>query len=159
VDKQAILASIREAVGRELSILTRSAESAREGATHEDAKPENDKDTRAVEAGYLAGAQANRVLELGRLLRQLELFEPRTFSDRDPIAISALVEADVDGVRTRYFLAPAGGGAKPSIGGVEVQVITPESPVGRALVGRRAGDSSELVVGRARREIEIVAVE
>ena len=36
---------------RELDMLRQSVASAREGATHEQAKPENDKDTRAIEAG------------------------------------------------------------------------------------------------------------
>jgi len=35
-----------------------------EGATHEENKPENDKDTRALEQSYLARGQAQRVVEL-----------------------------------------------------------------------------------------------
>jgi hypothetical protein len=43
-----------------LAGLERAHADARAGATHEEAKPENDKDTRALEQSYLARGQAIR---------------------------------------------------------------------------------------------------
>src|SRR5271170_3871202 len=64
VDKRALVAELRADVARSIAVLTRAAGEARVAATHEEAKPENDKDTRAVEAAYLAGAQADRARDL-----------------------------------------------------------------------------------------------
>jgi transcription elongation GreA/GreB family factor len=41
---------------------------------------------------------------------------------------------------------------------MRVTVVTPSSPVGRALLGRRAGDDVEVLQRGARREGTIVAV-
>jgi hypothetical protein len=49
----------------DLETAERAQQAAREGATHEEAKPENDKDTRALEQSYVARGQAKRVEELG----------------------------------------------------------------------------------------------
>lgn len=127
-----------------------------EGATHPEAKAENDKDTRGLEQSYIARGQAQRVAELEAAIADLGRLALRSFGTRDPIATSALVTVDEDGVQRRYFLAPHGGGTVLS---GPVQVITSASPVGRALAGKRAGDVVELVAGGKTRELEIVAVE
>lgn len=158
VDKAELVSQIRVALERELAILKESARSAREGATHEDAKPENDKDTRALEAGYLAGAQAGRAAALQKTVAELEFFVLREFRESDPIAVSAFVEADVDGTTQRYFLASAGGGLKIGSGGVPILVVTPEAPLGEALIGKRKGDLFELRAGGRTREVEILSV-
>ena len=54
-----------------------------------------------------------------------------------------------------FFVVPWGGGSELEVAGTIVTVITPASPVGRALVGRRAGDDFELAVRGAMREWEI----
>ena len=158
IDKAALVSQIRVSLERELAILRESAKSAREGATHPDAKPENDKDTRALEAGYLAGAQAGRVSALQKTIAELEFFVLREFRKGDPIAVSALVEVDVDGATVSYFIASAGGGLKLNVDGAAVLVVTPEAPLGEALVSKRAGDVFELRAGGKLREYEILAV-
>ena len=47
------------AVAADLASLQRAHRATVEGATHEEAKPENDKDTRALEQSYLARGQSN----------------------------------------------------------------------------------------------------
>ena len=93
-EKQAIVDAIRAVLEQEIANLTAAALATREGATHEDAKPENDKDTRAVEAGYLAGAQAKRVRELELTAARLKFLELRNFGPKDGIALGALVEVE-----------------------------------------------------------------
>lgn len=158
VDKKAVLEKIRDALKREMATLEQSARSAREGATHEEAKPEDDKDTRALEASYLAGAQAGRLRALETMVRSLEFFELREFRPQDPIAPSALVEVeDEDGKKATYFVATVAGGTKVNAG-VDIQVITPESPLAQLLLGRKQGDSFERTVKGVTREFEITAV-
>lgn len=54
--KQDLIAALE----RTLELLERAHADAAEGATHEEAKPEDDKDTRALEQSYLARGQAQR---------------------------------------------------------------------------------------------------
>ncbi len=158
LDKRRLINELKDGLGREIDVLRAAAKDAREAATHEEAKPENDKDTRAIEAAYLAGAQADRVRELDRVVNALEFLALRELGDGDPIGLSALVELDLDGARSHYFLLPVGGGMRASAEGVEVQVVTPQSPMGQALIGKTTGDTVELRLKQARRVYEIVGV-
>ncbi len=158
IDKRALVQALRDEVAKAISVLTRAANDAREAATHEENKPENDKDTRAIEAGYLAGAQADRARELERVSASFASLDLRTLGDDAPISSGALIELDLEGVSTHYFLAPQGGGMRAALGGVEVQVITPVSPLGRELLGKRVGDVVELTVQKRKRSYEVVTV-
>lgn len=158
IDKRRILQELRAAVAREMDVIARAAHSARDAATHEENKPENDKDTRAVELAYLAGAQADRVRDLERVTNALEFMAVREFASGDPIALSALVEAELDGATLFYFLSPVAGGMKVNVDGIDVQVITPQSPFGQALVGKVQDDVVEFRAKQGLREYTIVAV-
>ncbi|HEY1691763.1 MAG TPA: GreA/GreB family elongation factor [Polyangiaceae bacterium] len=126
-----------------------------QGATHEEAKPENDKDTRALEQSYLARGQAQRVDELRLALAETESLFVRDFAD-SPAALGALVVVDEDGRGSWLFLAPAGGGAHLADG--KVQVVTPRSPLGQAVLGKRAGDEVEVTIAGRRRTLHVVDV-
>jgi hypothetical protein len=158
IDKRALIAVLREDIARAVAVISRAATESREAATHEEAKPENDKDTRAIEAAYLAGAQAERARELDRAAAALAALPLRRFGPGDPISASALIELEHDGVTQLYFLAPQGGGMRAVVDGVEVQILTPQSALGRELLGKTAGDVVELTGPRRARSYEIVAV-
>ena len=159
IDKRALVDDLRAQLTRDIAVLTQAALSTREAATHEDAKPENDKDTRAIEAGYLAGAQAERVRDLEKTNNVLGMLPLRVFSDSDPVALSALVEVECDDARTTYLLAPVGGGMRGRAGEHEIQVITPQSPMGQKLLGQSVGEAFELTVQRKLRQYEITGVQ
>jgi transcription elongation GreA/GreB family factor len=142
----------------EIADLTRAAQNTLAGATHEEAKPENDKDTRSVEAAYLAGAQAERVRDLERVLASLKALDVSPFSPGHPISSGALVELDFEGNRLHCLLAPQGGGLRATMDGCEIQVLTPQSPLGRVLLTRTEGDVVELELRGKKREYEIVQV-
>jgi transcription elongation GreA/GreB family factor len=156
--KQDLVRHLGAALARDLEVLRNAALASREAATHEEAKPENDKDTRAIEAAYLAGAQADRVRDLEATVNALGFLELRSFREGDPIALGALVELDRDGERSHYLLAPRGGGLETTFEGLRVQVVTPRSPIGQALVGKRVGETIELRRQGGVREYEIVGV-
>jgi transcription elongation GreA/GreB family factor len=124
-------------------------------ATHEEARAENDKDTRGLEQSYLARGQAQRVEDLAAELAAVEAMALRAFGDDDAIAAGAVVDATAGDTRHRYFIAPGGAGEVLDGG---VQVVTPRSPLGRALCGRRAGDDTEVQVPSGRRTLEITDV-
>ncbi len=156
--KRALLKQLEEQLRKEIGTYQRVALASHEAATHEEARPENDKDTRSVEAAYLAGAQAERTRELERLVNALTFLDLRAFGPRDPIAATALVEVEVDGKRAHYFLAPQGGGLRAEVEGRAIQVVTPEAPVGQALLGKTCGESFELRTGGKLREYVILTV-
>ena len=156
IDKEKLRERVIEALTVELRTMSKAAADAREAATHEESKPENDKDTRGLEASYLAGAQAARAEELKRNIAFLKTLTLEQFQDDAAVKATALIELD-DGEHARwYFLLPSGGGAKLTSEAGEVTVLTPESPLGRAVLGKRMGDAVEVVTRAGAREYEIL---
>lgn len=159
MDKARILSALTAHLRRELEDLQVAAAAARDGATHEDAKPENEYDTRALEQSYLAGAQAARVDNLAAAVALLEAFRLPELVEGDPCVVgTAVVVEDEEGEVRRYFLSEVGGGAKLEVEGVRWWVLTPISPLGKKLLGRRQGDVVEHVVRGAGVELEIVEI-
>ncbi len=147
--KEQLLVTLRA----DLAVLEKAQAAAREGATHEEAKPENDKDTRALEASYLARGQALRVRELQDGIRDVEATVLRDFKDA-PVALGALVVVEQDGESRSFFVASCGGGLVLD----GVNVVTPKSPLGRALLGAREGDDREVTLAGRARSLAIVSV-
>lgn len=127
-----------------------------DAATHEEAKPENDKDTRALEQSYLARGQANRALEARAAVALVQAIPTQGFGAEGRVSLGALVTVDEQGASTTYWIAPEGGGSR--LEGGAVQVVTPKSPLGRALLGKAAGDTSEVTLGGRVRVLEIMEV-
>jgi len=146
LDKSKLVAALVAQAEQHLETLLRSAASARENATHEEARPENEYDTRGLEASYLAGAQAARAEQIRAEISALRQLPIRAWKKGEAIGPGALFELeDDDGKRGLYFLA-LGRGTTLSISGKSVQVLTPASPLGRELLGKSAGDSVEIEV-------------
>ena len=139
----------------DLVVAERSQEATREGATHEENRPENDKDTRALEQSYLARGQARRVAELRTEVALVQGMPVRDLTDDDPIALGALVLVEENERERTLLVAPGGGGA--ALEG-DVLVVTPSSPLGRALLGKRAGDDVELPAAGRTRSLTVTGV-
>jgi transcription elongation GreA/GreB family factor len=159
IDKSELLQQLQAEIARQIVVLRQAVTAAREGATHEEAKPENAKDTRAIEASYLAGAQAARMRELEAVMNVLGFMDCRSFRPSDAIATSAVIQLDRDGKPSWYFIAAVGGGVVVRMHGREIQVVTPASPLGRALLGKTVGDVVEVEVQGSTREYEILVIE
>ena len=155
--RKALKAELLDTLQQTLVTLEAAHADARAGATHEEAKPENDKDTRALEQSYLARGQALRVIELRSGLLATAAMEVRAFRESEPITLGALVTLEEDEETQCLFLAPHGGGTLLSQG--KVRVITPQSPLGRALLGKRLGDDCELKLPERTRELSITGIE
>jgi transcription elongation GreA/GreB family factor len=153
--KRALLDELVALLGATLEAARAAHRSAIEGATHAEARPENDKDTRGLEQSYLARGQAQRIEELEAELAEVAAMELPAVAADAPARLGCVVEVLEGDRRRRYLVAPHGGGVE--LAG-EVQVVTPRSPVGQALLGKRAGDEVELRLRGAVRELEIVAI-
>ena len=138
--------------------MTKAALATHAEATDDENKAEDKYDTRGLEASYLAHGQSKAAEEAALALAQFRALAPRDFSAADPIGLGALVVLDNKGVRSRYFIGPRAGGTEIEVDGKPVMVVTPQSPLGRQLLGRKQGDSLMLDVGGRRAENLIVAV-
>jgi len=158
MDKQKLIHEIIRGLAEELNVLVQSAKAAHEAATHEESRQEDLHDTRRVEASYLAGAQAARVAELHRLITVFKFFPVRQYGPKDPACPGALVELDCNETRAYYFVVPQGGGLVTRIEGKPVQIITPQSPIGDALMGRKAGERIDVETRSGARQYTIVSI-
>lgn len=137
--RDAIIRHLRD----ELSRQTTAATMARDEAISEESRAESKWDTHSQEAAYLAEGQAKLATEIGA---SIELYSALPLPDFDAtatIALGAVIELEETATRRRswYFLGPRAGGAQLQSGGREILVVTPQSPLGRQLLGRRVGDS------------------
>jgi len=96
--------------------------------------------------------------EIEKLLTMYRFLPVREFTDTDMICPSTLVELEFNGSRAFYFIVPRGGGLVTRIDGQPVQVITPQSPIGEALLGRRVGDVVRVSVRESFREYRILSI-
>jgi hypothetical protein len=104
-----------------------------------------------------AGA-ATQVGELERLLTMYRFLPVREYGAGEPAIPSSLVTLRHGSTEAWYFIAPQGGGLVMRVEGQPVQVITPNSPLGEALLGKRAGDRVRVQTRGGEREYVVVRV-
>lgn len=156
--KDGLIASIVAHLEQEHQTLVESARAAHAAATDDENKAENKYDTRALEASYLAGAQARRASELMNTLARYHALSTRAFSEDDAIGVTALVQLERDDETRWYFLGPCGGGIKVEHAGHTVVVITPAAPLGRQLIGKQVDDSVSVRGPGGEREYDVLRV-
>ena len=155
-DKQALKQELIHLMAEDLAVLERLHHDTASGATHEEAKSEGDKDTRALEQTYLARGQAQRITDLRAELAEVRNMVLRDAGEDGPACVGALVQVEENGDEQLLFVASHGGGW--SVGEGRIRVITPKSPLGEALIGLRAGDDCEVFIANRARDISILHV-
>ena len=158
--KEELLQAIVATLEADLAVINAATQAAHAAATHEECIADNKYDTLGLEASYLAQGQANRAQEIRLALESYRTLALRSFAAETPIRLTALVtlEEESGSLRT-VFLGPEAGGVKIPAGGAEIIVVTPSSPLGRALLGKRCDDALTIDAGDTAREYTIVAVE
>ena len=158
--KQRILGQIIQQLSRDLELLLSAARTAHQASIHEENVPENKYDTMGLEASYVAQGQANRGQEIRQAVQEYRLLTLQPFDDDSPIRLTALVtlRAEDNGITRSVFIGPREGGLKVMDRDEEIMVITPASPLGRSLIGRRQGDCIETGSGTGVREYGIIQV-
>lgn len=147
VNKKAILKEILAQLAGQLESFAHSARAAHAEATHEQSKAENKYDTRALEASYLARGQSRQAVETEEAWRLYASLELRAFGKAGPVDVGALVEVESADGRALYFIGPRAGGLEIVQGKKSVLVLTPQSPLGSQLMGKKAGDRLRLQLG------------
>jgi len=157
-NKQKILAQMIDQLQADLLMLEQAVELARDTATHSDCLGSSKYETMGLEASYLAQGQGIRLLEVER---SLSCFKKIKLSDQvtTAVSLSSLLQLEDDrGSQQMIWLAAVAGGLKVECDDMKVTVVTPQSPLGRALVGKRVGDELEIKIAGVNRSYEILTV-
>ena len=159
VNKRLIIKKITAKLAGELEVYLRAAHFARAEATHEQNKAEHKYDTRGLEASYLARGQSRQASELEAAIAEFEKLDARPLPAGAAIGVGALVELAQAGERLFYFIGPRAGGTEVVQDKQEILVITPQSPLGEQLMGKKTGDRPLLKLGGANQPASIIHVE
>jgi transcription elongation GreA/GreB family factor len=159
MDKRKLLDQFIALMKKDLETLNQAAVATYQGAIHADSKAEDQYDTRGLEASYLAGAQAKRVSELEEMIKLYQFIDIKKFGPQDKIAATAVVGARTDNKESFFLLMPKGGGLQANWEDKAIHVLTPQSPIGEMLLGKKLNDEFEVLIGRQFRDYEIFSVE
>jgi transcription elongation GreA/GreB family factor len=144
--RAALVAALRD----RLAAVEQVAAMARDEASHAETKQEGKYDTRATEASYLARGQAERVTALRELVAWAEAIDPDAHCTHAHLGALLRLEGEA-----RVLLLAPSGGPRLAVDGVDVAVISPQSPLGQQVLGREAGEPLD-DDGRAQRAVEAV---
>ncbi len=156
-EKRAILDELGRTLAEMIGTSLRAAEAAREGMIvgSERTRTRGERG-QFNEQAYLIGAQMKQVEEyqsLQRALAQLDLAPARKVQPGSLVAVR-----QDGGGETLYFLAPGGMGLAVQAGGRTIRLLSPESPLGAALVGRRPGARLSVPLPTGNAAIEVLEV-
>ena len=141
VNKSVLREIILERLRQELARQTRAAQMSRDEAISEESRAENKWDTHSQEAAYLAEGQARLAAEISASIELYSTLPLPDFASDDAISVGAVVELETGATSTWYFIGPRAGGLEIEFDGHSLLVLTPHSPLGRQLLGKRPGDS------------------
>lgn len=118
-------------------------------ATHK-ASSESREDARsgAARAVNMAKAQGMREVAAREALDALDQFRPKPLRKGEPIGLGAVVEVEDGEAGRTLFVSPVCGGEEltgPDGDGI-FQVVTPSSPFGRAVMGKKVGAVVEVTI-------------
>ena len=124
------------------SLETRMADS-RDEATHEQSRPENKYDTRALEASYLAHGQGRRLVDLVRVIGWLDSLNTDVPHQR--VGPGSLLRLDdVEMPSERWLLLSPVGGESISMGDQQVDLVGVQAPMAQACMGLEVDDEVAL---------------
>jgi hypothetical protein len=158
ISKRVIVRQIIEHLTEQLATLAGASRAMHADASDEQNKAEDKYDTRGLETAYLASSQARLATETELALAVYQTIKLAKFQESTPIDLTALVELEFNGARALYFLGPKTGGVEIRHKGTEVMVITPESPLGQQLLGKKVGDRVKLQTRGAAQEFRVTCV-
>ncbi|NMR24116.1 transcription elongation factor GreAB [Pseudoalteromonas sp. NEC-BIFX-2020_015] len=157
MNKAHVIEHLRFALEAQLTTAQAAAKTAHDTATHEENVAENKYDTLGLEAAYLAQGQAQRVNECHMSIKAFEKAFKEPSSTK--VTIGSLVcLSDEDDVLNWYFIGPYSGGLKVTIKSISVYVLTPLSPLGKALLNKEVGDDVSFSAGEKTRLLCVASI-
>lgn len=142
MNKAAILGAIVDALRAEFDTLQSTSQKTRAAGNDAESKAEGKYDTRSIEDNYLADGLARQAHGAAQAGAAYKDFAPPLFGPDSRIDLGALVQLAFPDETHWFFLGPAGGGIEVISEGTPITVLTPESPLGRQLMGLKIGDAT-----------------
>lgn len=158
MNKKIIVELIIKKLTADLDIYFRAASSASDEATDEHNKPEGKYDTRGLEASYLAHGQSKQALQTKADIDAFENLVVFPHEKTHPIDVGTLVELNFQGESIHYFLGPSAGGTEIEFEDIEVSVVTPFSPLGKVLMGKKINESFSMGLGNEIRDYKVAKI-
>jgi len=139
---EAVIKKLETELGRQSNANVQSNATTAYSASNADKQ----RDTTGFEAAFLAHGYAVHCMDLSHRLDELRSMPIEDFTGQE-IDIGALVEVEMGGDVDWYLLLHCGGGTEVEVDRTKVTVITPESPLGSALMGNIEAGFVELPSG------------
>jgi transcription elongation GreA/GreB family factor len=159
MDKFLLQQQVLQQLAEDLLQAERAMRAAHETATHEENIAENKYDTLGLEAAYLSTGLARRAEAIREAIAHWRQLRPRPYDASKGIQLGALVcLVDADDKQQQFILGPGGGSMKLGSGSEEVQVISSEAPLGRAMLGQCEGDQVSIEVASTEQQFEVLMV-
>lgn len=159
MDKAAIIEAIVAALRSEFDSQNAAAAEAHSEATNEESRSEDRYDMRGQLAAYLAAGQAKQADETAAAIQAFQKLPTHELAPDSVVAVGAVVRLATRGREVVYYLGPMHGGLEVKVEDTEVMVVTPSSPLGQSLLGRRVGNRVTLPERPRPVEYTIVGVE
>ncbi|MBU4461206.1 MAG: GreA/GreB family elongation factor [Verrucomicrobia bacterium] len=160
MNKKLIVRKIVDDLTTRAALHVDAARAAHAEATDEENKAEDPYDTRGLEAAYLAAGQSRQTAETERAIAAFKTMKLPEFGPKDPVDLGALVDLQVNGEDpSLYFIGPSAGGTEIVHEKRTILVITPQSPLGEQLVGRKQGDRLKIRIAGTSNEYRLLTVE
>jgi transcription elongation GreA/GreB family factor len=140
MEKSAIIHAVLEHLRGDFERRQSAAKRTRQQGNDAESKSEGKYDTRSTEENYLADGLARQALEAAKAAEVIEKTPIRNFEKSDGIDVGAVVELRFDKETEFFLIATTGGGTEVVWDQKTILVLTPESPLGSRLMGRRAGE-------------------
>lgn len=157
-DKPQILTLVLKQLTQELNNCIEAANNAHLAAVDEQSVAETQYDTLAIESAYLAEGQSRRLLELKKTIAQLKSFTFQPIDIEQPIKLGGLIQFEDSRQNQWLLMSPAAGGYKVFIGDNLVTLITPQSPLGKAILNKYLDDDIQYQAGNQLINKTIVAL-
>ena len=159
MNKQMLLEQIQVRLQQTLEAATEAALRAYNTATDDENVAENQYDTLALEASYLAHGQAQRVEECKADITAYQVLQANLPKACDTVLLGHIVTlADEDDNMRFVFLGPSSGGLVVTFDQYSVTIVTPTSPFGDALIGREIGEEVDVHIGDKVTWYEVMAI-
>jgi len=154
--KQGVFDSIQAKLSQDILVAAEAVKIARDTATHKDCLGSSKYETMGTEASYLAQGQGIRLLDLERALAY---FKQLIVSPNNTASLGAVIRIESEeGKQQTFCLAADAGGLQVVFAQQSITVITPQSPMGRAMFGKAAGDSFTLTIAGKTLSYELLMV-
>ncbi|MDV7104762.1 GreA/GreB family elongation factor [Vibrio sp. TH_r3] len=159
MDKQSLIDVIIKKLEAIHQVAISATQSAIEAATNEETVPENKYDTLALEAAYLAHGQARRVQECEADIQRFKALSTVSFDLMSAVGLTAIIQLiDENDQENLFFMGPCAGGINVTYQNQQVTIITPEAPLGKAMLGQRVGDEVVLKIAGKQVGYEIISI-